>query len=99
MWGRGQVSQSTVGQGSRLAFYFKYDGTLLKGSKLWSDHLIYSYQCHPSYRMEIKFKKERGKKNTAKRCQKQTPQESWGWKRLCALDYSCGKDTNRSGNI
>lgn len=62
MWGRGQVSQSTLGQGSRLAFYFKYDGTLLKGSKLWSDHLIYSYQYHPSYRMEIKFKKERGKK-------------------------------------
>lgn len=108
IWGRGQVSQRTLGQGNRLAFYFKYDGTLMKGSKLWSDHLIYSYQYHPSYRMELKNKRE---KNTEKRCQKQTLGECWGcrgdncvllstvmaktWTEVATSDIMCAKEWMR----
>lgn len=74
MWGRGQVSQSTLGQGSRLAFYFKYDGTLLKGSKVTIRFIVINIIPATEWRLNLRNK---GGKNTEKTCQKQTPQESW----------------------
>lgn len=59
MWGRGQIFQRALGQGRGLAFYFKYNGTLVKGSKLRNDSLIIIVNIIPATEWRLNLRKMR----------------------------------------